>query len=79
MQDAFEQLVRRWDEIHTPAGYVRSAVMSGAKSWGRRKAPPPVGRRDDVRLDEEAVAVRRELALLPHRQREVIVLRYSPA
>ena len=76
VQDAFEQVVRRWDVIHTPAGYVRSAVISGARSWGRRKKPLPVDRAGVVRLDEEAVAVRTELAALPHRQREVIVLRY---
>jgi RNA polymerase sigma factor (sigma-70 family) len=76
VQDAFEQVVRRWDVIHTPAGYVRSAVISGARSWGRRRTPPPLDRRDVVRLDEEAVAVRSELAALPHSQREVIVLRY---
>jgi DNA-directed RNA polymerase specialized sigma24 family protein len=56
VQDAFEQVVRRWDVIHTPAGYVRSAVISGARSWGRRRTPPPLDRRDVVRLDEEAVA-----------------------
>lgn len=76
VQDAFEQVVRRWDVIHTPAGYVRSAVISGARSWGRRKTPPPADRGGVVRLDEEAVAVRTELAALPHSQREVIVLRY---
>lgn len=76
VQDAFEQVVRRWDMVHSPAGYVRSAVISGARSWGRRKTPPRVERRDPLQLDEEAVAVRSELAALPHRQREVIVLRY---
>ncbi len=76
VQDAFEQVVRRWDVIHSPAGYVRTAVISGAKSWGRRKTPPTTERREAVHLDEEAVAVRSELAALPHSQREVIVLRY---
>jgi len=76
VQDAFEQVVRRWDVIHSPAGYVRTAVISGAKSWGRRKTPPTLGPLEVVRLDEEAVAVRSELAALPHSQREVIVLRY---
>ena len=76
VQDAFEQVVRRWDVIHSPAGYVRTAVISGAKSWGRRKTRPTLERREVVSLDEEAVAVRSELASLPHNQREVIVLRY---
>lgn len=76
VQEAFEQVVRRWDVVHSPAGYVRSAVISGARSWGRRRASPVVDRLEIVRLDEEAIAVRTELAALPYRQREVIVLRY---
>lgn len=62
VQDAFEQVVRRWDAIHAPAGYVRIAVISGARSWGRRKRPRVGEVRDDVRVDEEAIAVRTELA-----------------
>ena len=77
VQDAFEQVVRRGGEIRSPGGYLRSAVVSGARSWGRRqhrwrRLDPP----GPVVLDEEAVAVRARLACLPHAQREVIVLRY---
>ena len=77
VQDAFEQLVRRGGEIRSPAGYLRTAVVSGARSWGRRQhrwrqLDPP----HPVVLDEEAIAVRARLACLPHAQREVIVLRY---
>lgn len=77
VQDAFEQVLRRGEEIRSPGGYLRTAVVSGARSWGRRKhrwreLDPP----DPVVLDEEAIAVRARLADLPHNQREVIVLRY---
>lgn len=76
VQDAFEQIVRRWDVIERPEGYLRIAVTNGARSWGRRKTPPVGDVPEPVEIDEEAVAVRTELAALPHDQREVIVLRY---
>lgn len=77
VQDAFEQVVRRGAEIRSPGGYLRSAVVSGARSWGRRQQRwRQLDRPDPVVLDEEAVAVRARLAYLPHAQREVIVLRY---
>jgi len=76
VQDAFEQVVRRWDDIERPAGYLRVAVVNGARSWGRRK-PLVVSRSaDPVVIDEDAVAVRDALADLPQQQREAIVLRY---
>lgn len=76
VQDAFEQVVRRWDHIDRPAGYLRTAVVNGARSWGRRKVVPTGDRGELVQIDQEAIAVRTALAALPHDQREVIVLRY---
>lgn len=77
VQDAFEQVVRRGAEIRSPSGYLRSAVVSGARSWGRRQHRwRRLDRPCPEILDEEAVAVRARLACLPHAQREVIVLRY---
>lgn len=77
VQDAFEQVVRRWDVIDNPPGYLRVAVVNGARSWGRRahrRLPvPPTPR---VELDQEAIAVREALATLRHDEREVVVLRY---
>jgi RNA polymerase sigma factor (sigma-70 family) len=77
VQDAFEQVVRRWETIENPAGYLRVSVVNGARSWGRRerriRPEPPA---EHVALDEEAVAVRDVLASLRHDEREVVVLRY---
>lgn len=76
VQDAFEQVVRRWDEIERPAGYLRVAVINGARSWGRRGPVPMDHPADPVVIDEDAVAVRDALADLPYPHREAIVLRY---
>lgn len=77
VQDAFEQLVRRWDAIENPPGYLRVAVVNGARSWGRRahrRVPDPPA--SYVQLDQEAIDVRDALATLRHDEREVVVLRY---
>jgi RNA polymerase sigma factor (sigma-70 family) len=77
VHDAFEQVVRRWDVIEHAPGYLRVAVLNGARSWGRRERrtlPEPMT--EHVVLDAEAIAVRDALAALGHDQREVIVLRY---
>jgi RNA polymerase sigma factor (sigma-70 family) len=77
VQDAFEQVVRRWDAIDNPPGYLRIAVVNGARSWGRRAHRRlPVPPESLVELDEEAIAVRDALATLRHDEREVVVLRY---
>lgn len=77
VQDAFEQVVRRWRSIDNPAGYLRVAVVNGARSWGRREHRVlPVPPEPMVELDPEAIAVRDALATLRHDEREVVVLRY---
>jgi len=76
VQDAFEQVVRRWELIDQPAGYLRSAVMSGARSWGRRKNSPLFPQIPPTEIDHDATAVRDALAELSHQRREVLVLRY---
>ena len=89
VQDAFLQLWRRWGRLRdreAALGYVRTAVLNGARSRGRRAALTRrlrLDRTDDVPA-AEAVVVRDEshrevlsqLARLPARQREVLVLRY---
>lgn len=89
VQDAFAALHRRWSGLaHEGAalGYLRTAVANGARSQLRRRrtvrafrAPRPVDA-----PSAESVIVRHEneqrlwdaLALLPLRQREVVLLRY---
>jgi len=76
-QDAFLQVFRRWSEIRNPEAYLSKALVSGARSWGRRQrrtaAAPPYG---PVEHDSDAIAVRDALWTLPPRQREALVLRY---
>ncbi len=78
-QGACEQVFRRWDDIDHPRAYARVAVISGARSWGRRRTvreSAPSDRARFAELDGDAIAVRIALADLPQRQREVLVLRY---
>jgi RNA polymerase sigma-70 factor (sigma-E family) len=90
VQDAFERLHRGWHGLRQPSSglaYVRSSVLNGCRSVGRRAA---VARKHVPRLAEPAGASapdaaaaaddRGEMAAalrrLPRRQREVLVLRY---
>lgn len=77
VNDAFAQVVRRWGELRDPKAYLFQAIVSGARSWGRKRgrtyaldpAPP-------VAVDTDAFVVRQVLAKLPLPQREALVLRY---
>jgi RNA polymerase sigma-70 factor (sigma-E family) len=90
VQDAFEQLHRRWRSLRAPSSaldYARSAVLNGCRSVLRRRL---VARRYEGRIagsapydDADAAVVleqRTELIgafrSLPRRQREVLALRY---
>ena len=89
VQDAFEQLHRRWQSLRKQSsalGYARSAVLNGCRSVLRRRL---VARRHESRIaaparpDTDAAAAfeqRTELIdafrTLPRRQREVLALRY---
>jgi RNA polymerase sigma factor (sigma-70 family) len=77
VQDAFEQVVRRWELIEHPQAYLRLAVINGARSWGRRRRPAHTEAAvEHPALDADAIAVRDALAGLQHDEREVLVLRY---
>lgn len=77
VNDAFAQVVRRWSQLREPKAYLYQAIVSGARSWGRKRgrtyaldpAPP-------VAVDTDAFVVRQVLATLPLPQREALVLRY---
>ena len=89
VQDAFEQLHRRWRTLRKPSNaldYARSAVLNGCRSVHRRRL---VARRHQpqiaaaTRPDTDTAAAfeqRTELMdafrALPRRQREVLALRY---
>jgi RNA polymerase sigma-70 factor (sigma-E family) len=89
VQDAFEQLQRRWPRLRDDASalaYARSCVLNGCRSVHRRSA---VARKhaprlaagaaagpDTAELSAEHDAMMTALRALPRRQREVLVLRY---
>ena len=89
VQDAFEGLHRGWHGLREPSNglaYVRSSVLNGCRSVHRRAAvarkhaPQLAGtraaERDAGSAADERAELEAALRLLPHRQREVLVLRY---
>ena len=89
VQEAFGELHRRWDRLRDPEqalGYLRTAVLNGARSHLRRRrtlrawrpqrpADAPSAESVVVHDDEQRRALQ-GLVRLPQRQREVLVLRY---
>jgi RNA polymerase sigma-70 factor (sigma-E family) len=79
VQDAFVQLLRNWERVESPGAWVRTAVVNGCRSSGRRRA---VARRNQPSIplpvidDTDALAVRDALQSLSARQRAAVVLRY---
>jgi len=88
VQEAFCGLYRRWDRLDGADGavyYVRASVLNGCRSVLRRRAvrrlvwadpPPGVSAEAVVLGGEEREEVVRALGRLPHRQREVLMLRF---
>jgi RNA polymerase sigma-70 factor (sigma-E family) len=77
VQDAFVKAHRSWDRVRDPLPYVRTAVVNGCRSWGRRqklererqpRPPEPTRQEPDELWDA--------LATLKDRPRTAIVLRY---
>lgn len=80
VQDAFVDLYRQFDTLHTPDAYLRRAVVSRSTSWVRRRvterrhhahqqAPTPWN-------DPDTTVVMDAVGRLPIRQRTAVVLRY---
>jgi RNA polymerase sigma-70 factor (sigma-E family) len=90
VQDAFAAVYRRWGSLRDPAaavGYLRTAVVNGARSALRRRGTArkylrAVHEETDEAADHtvlrsaEHELVRQAMAVLPSRQREVLTLRY---
>lgn len=92
VQDAFSGLYRRWaylSDRDKALAYVRSAVFNACRSALRRARPElsaepaddigrPVQASAETAVidEEERVAIMAALRRLPHRQREVLVLRF---
>lgn len=81
VQDAFIDVLRRFDELDNPEAYLRRAVISRCTSWVRRRV---VDRRHrSVRVpdgltwtDPDTPIVVDAIARLPVRQRAAVVMRY---
>jgi RNA polymerase sigma-70 factor (sigma-E family) len=79
VQEAFVGLLRRWDTVDAPTMYLRTAVVNGCHSHGRRIS---VARRHAPRFEPPLVAstepdiMQDAIAHLPLRQRTAVVLRY---
>jgi len=76
-QDAFAQVFERWDRLDSPGGYLRTAVVNGARSELRKRE---VRRRIGLGQPREAPAERDYLldALdrLPPKRKTALVLRF---
>lgn len=81
VQDAFADLYRRFETVHSPDAYLRRAVVSRCTSWVRRRATerrfherqphePPTW------TDPDTLSVTDAIERLPTRQRAAVVLRY---
>jgi RNA polymerase sigma-70 factor (sigma-E family) len=77
VHDAFARLYERWDRVDNPGAYLRTCVVNGCRDSLRRRRlvdrerPDP---RPDAQLDADHLLD--ALAVLPHRERAAIVLRY---
>lgn len=91
VQDVFVSLHARWSRLSDWSeqrllGYVRRAVLNGARSVMRRRGVAAAHQVTPHRLADAAEvaalsrmggeALRREIARLPRRQQEVVLLRY---
>ena len=89
VQEAFLGLYRAWDRVRDPdavLGYLRTAVVNGARSVHRRRGrarrlrvphDPPVWSAEAAAMDsEDRRVVLAAIARLPRRQREVLALKY---
>lgn len=90
VQDAFVQLHRRWDRLRDPdaaLGYLRASVVNGGRSRLRRLRTSRAFAKHEVErhapsaehhalISESNRELLAAVRTLPHRQRQVLVLRY---
>jgi RNA polymerase sigma factor (sigma-70 family) len=79
VQDAFVAVHRAWDRIHDPLAYLRQCVVTGCRSWHRRRRREATGLRRTVTAETmsmEANEMVDAVGRLPWGQRSALVLRY---
>lgn len=78
VQDAFAKVFDRWNRLDQPGGYLRTAVVNGARSELRkREVRRRIGLRPLLRPNpEDRDYLLDALDRLPHRQKTALVLRY---
>lgn len=78
VQDAFAKVFERWNRLNEPGGYLRVAVINGARSELRKRE---VSRRFGLTRRVEATDTERDYLIdaldqLPAKQKTVLVLRF---
>jgi RNA polymerase sigma-70 factor (sigma-E family) len=80
VQDAFAAVSTRWEDLDRPGAYLRTSVVNGCRMALRRRDTDrrlnPPAAIAPVELPTDLVELRDALAVLPERQRTVLVLRY---
>lgn len=80
VQDAFASVSERWDGLHRPGGYLRTAVVNGCAQVLRRRSVEDRHRMVELAVPDEIperlIELRSALDRLTERQRIVVVLRY---
>jgi RNA polymerase sigma-70 factor (sigma-E family) len=77
VQDAFLALHLHWDRVEQPSAYLRTSVVNGCTSWGRRRTLER--ERQTAGPDSTSFVVDElwdSLRTLPERQRTAIALRF---
>ena len=76
-QDAFAQVFERWDRLDSPGGYLRTAVVNGARSELRkREVRRRVGLGETQQMPAERDYLVDALDRLPPKRKTALVLRY---
>ncbi|MCW2751999.1 MAG: sigE3 [Aeromicrobium sp.] len=81
VQDAFVEMLQRWDRIRDPSAYLRRVVFSRCNSWLRRtiteRRHASATADDTAWHDPDTLAFTDAIRMLTTKQRAAVVLRYD--